>query len=77
MSLVALVTFPLARHVVEPVKLIAPSMHKLTQGDYPQFIELKTQIDRHIKKLRKKLSDISDGKNWVKSVYGNGYRLVL
>jgi hypothetical protein len=73
MSLVALVTFPLARHVVEPVKLIAPGMHKLTQGDYPQFIELKRQI----KKLRKKLSDISDGKNWVKSVYGNGYRLVL
>ena len=52
-------------------------MHKVTQGDYPQFIELKGQIDRHIKKMRKKLSDISDGKNWVKSVYGNGYRLVL
>ena len=34
-------------------------------------------IDSHIKKLRKKLSDISDGKDWVQSVYGTGYRLVL
>ena len=34
-------------------------------------------IDSHIKKLRKKLSDISNGKDWVQSVYGIGYRLVL
>jgi two-component system response regulator BaeR len=34
-------------------------------------------IDSHIKKLRKKLSDISNGKDWLQSVYGTGYRLVL
>ena len=34
-------------------------------------------IDSHIKKLRKKLSDISNGKDWVQSGYGTGYRLVL
>lgn len=34
-------------------------------------------IDSHIKKLRKKLSDISNGKDWIQSVYGTGYRLVL
>jgi len=34
-------------------------------------------IDSHIKKLRKKLSDISKGKDWIQSVYGAGYRLVL
>jgi two-component system response regulator BaeR len=34
-------------------------------------------IDSHIKKLRKKLSDISHGRDWVQSVYGTGYRLVL
>ncbi|MEI6893797.1 MAG: response regulator [Colwellia sp.] len=34
-------------------------------------------IDSHIKKLRKKLSDISEGKGWIQSVYGTGYRLVL
>tara|TARA_R110001592_G_scaffold296566_5_gene567011 strand:+ start:611 stop:1276 length:666 start_codon:yes stop_codon:yes gene_type:complete len=33
-------------------------------------------IDSHIKKLRRKLSDISDGKDWIQSVYGTGYRLV-
>ena len=34
-------------------------------------------IDSHIKKLRKKLVSISDGKDWIESVYGAGYRLVL
>jgi two-component system response regulator BaeR len=34
-------------------------------------------IDSHIKKLRKKLSDMCDGKDWIQSVYGTGYRLVL
>ncbi|MBU2871548.1 response regulator [Colwellia sp. E2M01] len=34
-------------------------------------------IDSHIKKLRKKLIDISAGKDWIQSVYGTGYRLVL
>ncbi len=34
-------------------------------------------IDSHIKKLRKKLADISNGKDWIQAVYGTGYRLVL
>jgi len=34
-------------------------------------------IDSHIKKLRKKLAGISDGKDWIASVYGTGYHLVL
>ncbi len=34
-------------------------------------------IDSHIKKLRKKLADISEDKDWIQSVYGTGYRLVL
>ncbi|GHE88233.1 response regulator [Thalassotalea profundi] len=34
-------------------------------------------IDSHIKKLRKKLMLISDGKEWIHSVYGTGYRLVM
>ena len=32
-------------------------------------------IDSHIKKLRKKLASISDGKDWIQSVYGCGYRI--
>lgn len=40
MLFVVLITFPLARHVVEPIKLIADGMHKLTQGEYQQKINL-------------------------------------
>jgi len=43
MIIVALVTLPLARHIVEPIKLIAHGMHQLTQGDYQQSIQLKRQ----------------------------------
>lgn len=43
MTLVTIVTLPLARHVVEPIKLITRGMHKLTQGDYEQTIQLKRQ----------------------------------
>jgi two-component system sensor histidine kinase BaeS len=43
MSFVALVTLPLARHIVEPIKLIAQGVHKLTQGDYQQSITLTRQ----------------------------------
>jgi len=34
-------------------------------------------IDSHIKKIRKKLTEISLGKELIESVYGAGYRLVL
>lgn len=34
-------------------------------------------IDSHIKKLRKKLATISNDKDWIQSVYGTGYRLIL
>jgi len=34
-------------------------------------------IDRHIKKLRKKLTDISFDEDFIQSVYGAGYRLIL
>lgn len=40
MFMVALVTLPIARHVVGPIKLITRGMHKLTQGDYHQTIAL-------------------------------------
>lgn len=43
MTLVALLTLPLARHVVEPIKLIIHGMHRLTLGDYQQPIDLKRQ----------------------------------
>ena len=43
MILVALVTLPLAKHLVEPLKLIARGMRKLTQGNYQHNIHLQRQ----------------------------------
>jgi two-component system response regulator BaeR len=34
-------------------------------------------VDSHIKKLRKKLDDISQGEEIIQSVYGVGYRVVV
>lgn len=43
MALVVLLTIPLSRHLVEPIKLITQGMHKLTQGHYQQDINLQRQ----------------------------------
>jgi len=40
MCLVTLVTLPLARNLVGPIKLISSSMHQLTQGNYKQSVRL-------------------------------------
>tara|TARA_R110001592_G_scaffold224287_3_gene479905 strand:+ start:1211 stop:2665 length:1455 start_codon:yes stop_codon:yes gene_type:complete len=40
MILVALITFPLAQHIAEPIRKIILGMHKLTQGHYQQKITL-------------------------------------
>ncbi|ABE53532.1 ATP-binding region, ATPase-like protein [Shewanella denitrificans OS217] len=42
-ALVLLITRPLARHLVEPIKVITRGMHKLTQGDYQHTVDLKRQ----------------------------------
>lgn len=41
MCLVTLVTLPLSRHLVEPIKLISRSMHQLTQGNFKQSVQIK------------------------------------
>jgi len=38
MLLVVVVTFPIARHLVRPIRQLTQGMHKLTQGDYQQKI---------------------------------------
>lgn len=42
-----------------------------------QRIVSNRTIDSHIKKLRKKLTDISENEDFIQSVYGAGYRLIL
>ncbi|TEW55687.1 HAMP domain-containing protein [Psychromonas sp. RZ22] len=41
MFLVTLITLLLSRHIAQPIKLVISGMHKLTQGDYQQSIDLK------------------------------------
>ncbi|MEL0630800.1 winged helix-turn-helix domain-containing protein, partial [Psychromonas aquatilis] len=51
---------------------------QLMNNMYPdQRIVNHRTIDSHIKKLRKKLLDISQGEELIQSVYGAGYRFVL
>ena len=40
MLFVILITFPLARHIVEPIKVIAWGMNKLNKGEYKQQISV-------------------------------------
>lgn len=74
MSIVALVSFPLARHVVEPIKLIAQGMHKLTHGDYNQSIELKrkdelNELSRYYNELALTLAENeSTRKRWLANI---------
>ncbi|MFT6984663.1 MAG: two-component system response regulator BaeR [Psychromonas sp.] len=51
---------------------------QLMQNMYSDYrIVNNRTIDSHIKKLRKKLADISQGEDLIQSVYGAGYRLIL
>jgi two-component system sensor histidine kinase BaeS len=74
MTLVALVTFPLARHIVEPIKEITRGMHKLTHGDYQHSIDLKRQdelgeLNRDYNELALTLTDNeSTRKRWLANI---------
>ena len=71
------VEFQLLKPLAEKPERIF-SREQLMQNMYSDHrIVNNRTIDSHIKKLRKKLSDISNGKDWVQSVYGTGYSLVL
>ncbi|NQY33497.1 MAG: HAMP domain-containing protein [Alteromonadaceae bacterium] len=43
MLLVVVVTFPLARNLVRPIRQLTQGMHNLTQGDFQQYIVSKRQ----------------------------------
>jgi len=54
------------------------SREQLMQNMYSDLrIVNNRTIDSHIKKLRKKLTSISEGEELIQSVYGVGYRLIL
>ncbi len=74
MSLVTLVALPLARHVVEPIKLITRGVHKLTQGNYKQPIHLKRkdelgELSRDYNELAVTLSENETArKRWLANI---------
>ena len=74
MSMVALVSLPIARHVVGPIKLITRGMHKLTQGDYQQTIELKrrdelSELSRDYNELALTLAENETArKRWLANI---------
>jgi len=74
MCLVALVTFPIARHIVEPIKLITRGMHKLTQGDYQQSIQVNrkdelSELSRDYNELALTLAkNESARKRWLANI---------
>lgn len=71
------VEFQLLRPLAEKPERIFTREHLMQNMYSDHRIVNNRTIDSHIKKLRKKLADISNGKDWVQSVYGTGYRLVL
>ena len=74
MFLVTLVTLPLARHLVEPIKLISQSMHQLTQGNYQQSVQLKRkdelgQVARDYNELALTLAENETArKRWLANI---------
>ena len=74
MILVAGVSLLLARHLAEPIKLIMRGMHKLTQGDYQQHIDLKRkdelgELSRDFNELAVTLnSNESARKRWLANI---------
>lgn len=71
------VEFQLLKPMVDNPQRIF-SREQLMQNMYSDHrIVNNRTIDSHIKKIRKKLADISDDQDWIQSVYGTGYRLAL
>jgi len=71
---VALITLPLAQHLVKPIKLITQGMHALTQGNYQQAINLKRkdelgQLSRDYNELAVTLAqNEASRKRWLANI---------
>lgn len=74
MGLVVLITLPLARHVVEPIKKIMQGMHQLTQGNYQQNIDLQRkdelgELSRDFNELALTLDENENArKRWLANI---------
>ncbi|MDO6721241.1 ATP-binding protein [Psychrosphaera sp. 1_MG-2023] len=74
LTLVALITLPLTRHLVQPLKQIKNGMHGLTQGEYDQQIQLKRkdefgELSEHFNELALTLSENESArKRWLANI---------
>ena len=69
------VEFQLLKMLIDkPQRIFSREQLMAAMYDDNRIVNYRT-IDSHIKKLRKKLVELSDGKDWIQSVYGVGYRL--
>jgi len=74
MGLVVLITFPLARHLAEPIKKIIFGMHQLTQGNYLQHIDVNRkdelgELSRDFNELALTLHENEDArKRWLANI---------
>jgi len=74
MLLVILVTLPLARHFLAPIKELAKGMHKLTQGNYNSELIMKrtdefSELSRDYNELAKTLlENESARKRWLANI---------
>lgn len=74
LTLVALITLPLTRHLVQPLKQIKNGMHGLTQGEYDQQIQLKRkdefgELSDHFNELALTLSENESArKRWLANI---------
>jgi len=74
MLLVALITFPLAFHLADPIKRIMLGMHRLTQGDYQQHININRkdelgELSRDFNELAFTLNENENArKRWLANI---------
>ena len=74
MFLVILVTLPLARHLLAPIRELTKGMHQLTQGDYKSTLEMKrtdefAELSRDYNELAKSLlENESARKRWLANI---------
>ena len=74
MGLVVLISLPLARHIVAPIRVLAKGMHQLTQGEYQSHLSIKrkdefAQLTRDFNELAKTLlANESARKRWLANI---------
>ncbi|SFC72915.1 two-component system, OmpR family, sensor histidine kinase BaeS [Pseudoalteromonas denitrificans DSM 6059] len=74
MLFVIIITLPLARHLVQPIRQLTLGMHKLTQGNYKQNLDVKRQdefgqLSRDFNELSKTLEQNETArKRWLANI---------